>query len=380
VLSTIMISFTDDRDRTRALAIWSGISAGGGAVGLLLGGVLTDLASWRWIFFVNVPVGAGVLLAALRFVPESRSGGPSRGFDLAGAVSVTAGLVIVVFAIVKAQTYGWSSARTLALLAAGIAPLAVFLAIERRSVAPLMPPSIFRVPGLAADVTLLLVSAAVISTFFFVSLFIQQLLHFRPLRAGLAFLPFSLGIATGATVSRKLVPGLGVRAVALIGLALGMAGMIVLARMPAHGRYGSAVLTGILPLSLGMGVAFVPITLAGTSGITGADSGLASGLFNTAQQVGGSLGLAVLATLAASRTSSLVHGFHRPVTVDVRADRVSGFHVALIGAAALLGVAWIIVAATLRSRPARPEDRASVPATIAAQAAGCAHRVPAAGG
>jgi MFS family permease len=319
VLSIITTTFSDAKDRARALAIWSAIAAGGGAVGLLLGGVLTDLASWRWIFFVNVPVGVALAVATVWFVPESRSQLAHRRFDLPGAVAVTAGLVVLVFAIVKSNSYGWGSPRTIGLLTA----------------------------------------AAVFATFFFVSLHLQQILGYRPLTAGAAFLPFSARIATGATVARKLVPRIGVRVVPLIGLALATAGMIVLTQLPVHGRYASNLLPGILPLGLGLGLTFVPITLAGTSEVTGEDAGLASGLLNTAQQVGGSIGLAILSTLAASRTRSLLHG---PVTPgSVAAARVSGFHVAFIAAAVLLGAAWDRRGAAAENPPgprAQPHERA----------------------
>jgi EmrB/QacA subfamily drug resistance transporter len=371
VLSIITTTFSDAKDRAKALAIWSAIAAGGGAVGLLLGGVLTDLASWRWIFFVNVPVGVALAVATVRFVPESRSQQTGRTFDLPGAVSVTTGLVVLVFAIVKSQRYGWGSPRTIGLLAAGVVLLVGFLALERRSRAPLMPLSIFRRRSLAAaDLTLLLTSAAVFATFFFVSLYLQQILGYSPLRAGVSFLPLSAGIATGATGARKLVPRLGVRVVPLIGLALATAGMIVLTQLPVHGRYASELLPGILPLGLGLGLTFVPITLAGTSEVSGEDAGLASGLLNTAQQVGGSIGLAILATLAASRTTSLVHGAVTP------AARVSGFHVAFIAAVVLLGAAWTVAALQLGARRVRDPKRVDVPPDLAARAIGCAQCAP----
>jgi EmrB/QacA subfamily drug resistance transporter len=378
VLSIITTTFSDAKDRAKALAIWSAIAAGGGAVGLLLGGVLTDLASWRWIFFVNVPVGVALAVATVRFVPESRSPLARRTFDLPGAVSVTAGLVVLVFAIVKSQSYGWGSPRTIGLLAAGVVLLVGFLALERRSRAPLMPLSIFRRRSLAAaDLTLLLTSAAVFATFFFVSLYLQQILGYSPLRAGVSFLPLSAGIATGATLARKIVPRLGVRVVPLIGLALAAAGMIVLTQLPVHGRYASDLLPGILPLGLGLGLTFVPITLAGTSEVSGEDAGLASGLLNTAQQVGGSIGLAILATLATSRTTSLLH---RALTLgSVHEARVSGFHVAYIAAAVLLGAAWTVAALQLGARRGRDRKREDVPPDLAARAVGCAQCAPVAG-
>ncbi len=375
VLSIITTSFSDGKDRAKALAIWSAIAAGGGAVGLLLGGVLTDLASWRWIFFVNVPVGVGLGVATVRFVPESRSESAHRTFDLPGAVSVTAGLVLLVFAIVKSNSYGWGSARTIGLLAAGLMLLAGFLALERRSPAPLMRLGIFRLRSLAAaDLTLFLTSAAVFATFFFVSLYLQQVLGYRPLSAGAAFLPLSAGIAVGATIARNLVPRLGVRVVPMIGLAIATAGMIVLTRLPVHGRYASDVLSGVLPLGLGLGLTFVPMTLAGTSEVSGEDAGLASGLLNTAQQVGGSIGLAILSTLAASRTTGLLHGAVTPGSVA--AARVSGFHVAFIAAAVLLAMAWTVAALQLRTSRLREPKHVEVPRDVAARAVGCAQCAP----
>jgi EmrB/QacA subfamily drug resistance transporter len=375
VLSIITTSFSDTKDRAKAMAIWSAIAASGGAVGLLLGGVLTDVASWRWIFFVNVPIGVALTIATVRFVPDSGSEETHRTFDLPGAACVTAGLVVLVFGIVKSNAYGWGSPRTIGLLAAGVVLLGGFLALERRSPAPLMRLSIFRVRSLAvADLTLLLVSAAVFGTFFFVSLYLQQILGYRPLSAGAAFLPFSAGIVTGATIARKLVPRIGVGVVPVIGLALATAGMIVLTRIPVDGGYVSDVLPGLLPLGLGMGLTFVPITLAGTSQVGGEDAGLASGLLNTAQQVGGSIGLALLSTLAASRTTSVLHS---PLTSgQVPAARVAGFHVAFIAAAVLLAAAWTLTALQLRTRRGQAPRRMEVSRDLAAQAVGCAQCAP----
>ena len=294
-LSIITTTFTETRERTRALGVWSAIAAGGGAVGLLLGGVLTDLTSWPWIFIVNVPVGVLALIATLRWVPESRPELAHRTFDLTGAVSVTAGLVVLVFAIVKSQVYGWGSARTLGLLAAGIAILAVFIALERRSPAPLMRLSIFRIRTLAvADLVLLLVASGMFGMFFFASLYVQEILGYSPLRAGLAFLPVTAGIVIGAGVAQQLIRRLGVRNVAITGVTIAAAGLAVLTQLPVHGSYLGNLLSGLFPMSIGMGLTFVPITLLGTGAVTGEDAGLASGLFNTAQQVGGSLGLAIL--------------------------------------------------------------------------------------
>jgi EmrB/QacA subfamily drug resistance transporter len=351
-LSIITTTFTRTDERTRALGVWSAIAAGGGAVGLLLGGVLTDLVSWPWIFIVNVPVGILALMATLRYVPESRADLTHRTFDIRGAVAVTAGLVVIVFAIVKSTAWGWGSPKTIGLMAAGLALLAVFVVLERRSPAPLVRLSIFRVRTLAvADVVLLLVASGMFGMFFFASLYVQEILGYSPLRAGLAFLPVTAGIVIGAAIAQQLVRRIGVRNVALVGITLATAGMVVLTQLPIHGSYAGDLLSGLLPMSIGMGLTFVPITLLGTGGVGDQDAGLASGLFNTAQQVGGSLGLAILASLAASQTSSLIHGAGAAVTPAVQlAARVSGYHVAFAAAAVMLGAGGVILALGLRRR------------------------------
>jgi EmrB/QacA subfamily drug resistance transporter len=361
-LSIITTTFTENRERTQALGIWSAIAAGGGAVGLLLGGVLTSLVSWPWIFIVNVPVGIATLAVAMRFVPESRVDTAHRSFDLAGAATVTGGLVVLVYAIVKAQAYGWGAPKTLGLIAAGLALLAAFVVIERRSVAPLMRLSIFRIRTLAvSDVVLLLVASGMFGMFFFASLYVQEILGYSALKAGLAFLPITAGIMIGAGIAQQLIRRVGVRNVAIGGIALATIGMAILTQLPVHGSYVGDLLTGLLPMSIGMGLTFVPITLLGTGGVEGDDAGLASGLFNTAQQVGGSLGLAILSTLAASQTSSLTHG-----GVPSLAARVSGYHVAFGAAAAMLGVGALILAFVLRARHVRGLDLDVSPSAIAA--------------
>jgi EmrB/QacA subfamily drug resistance transporter len=355
-LAIITTTFSDASERTKALGVWSAIAASGAAVGLLMGGVLTDIASWRWVFFVNVPVGVITIAMALRYVAESRIEVENRSFDLAGAVAVTGGLVVLVYAIVKAQAYGWGSPKTIVLLASAVALLAIFMTIEARSKAPLMRLSIFRIRALAvADIVLLLVASGMFGMFFFASLYVQEILGYSPLRAGLAFLPVTAGIIIGAGVAQQLIKRVGVRNVSTAGIALASAGMLVLTQLPVHGSYVSDLLVGLLPMSLGMGLTFVPITLMGTSGVTDEDAGLASGLFNTAQQVGGSLGLAILSTLAASQTTSVLHGTS---TAAVLAARVSGYHVAFLAAAIMLGAGVVIMTVALRRQHIREVERA----------------------
>jgi EmrB/QacA subfamily drug resistance transporter len=351
-LSIVTTTFTNQEERTKALGVWSAIAAGGGAAGLLLGGVLTDLASWPWIFIVNVPVGLATLALALRYVPESRADVHHRSFDVAGALTVTGGLVVLVFTIVKAQSFGWGSPRTLGLGAAAVALLVAFVFIERRSPAPLVRLDIFRVRSLAvADTVMLLVASGLFGMFFFASLYVQEILGYSPLRAGLAFLPVTAGIVIGAGIAQQLIRRVGVRNVAIGGIAIATAGMAVLTQLPVHGSYLGNLLVGLLPMSIGMGLAFVPITLLGTGGVSRDDAGLASGLFNTAQQVGGSLGLAILSTLAASQTTSLLHGLGASASAGAAvAARVSGYHVAFAAAAVMLGAGAVLLATVLRPR------------------------------
>jgi EmrB/QacA subfamily drug resistance transporter len=364
-LSIITTTFTETDERTKALGVWSAIAAGGGAVGLLLGGVLTDLVSWQWIFFVNVPVGLVTLALTARFIPESRANLTHRTFDFLGATTVTAGLVVLVFAIVKSQAWGWGSPRTLGLMTAGALLLAAFVAIERRSKAPLMRLGIFRVRTLAvADLVLLLVASGMFGMFFFASLYVQDILGYSPLRAGLAFLPVTAGIVIGAGLAQQLIKRAGIRNVAVVGIALATAGLAVLTQLPVHGSYLGNLMSGLFPMSIGMGLTFVPITLLGTGGVRPDDAGLASGLFNTSQQVGGSLGLAILAALAASQTSGLVHGAVSPAVAT--AARVSGYHVAFGAAAAMLGLGGLILAPALRQRDVEAIDTNLSPAALAA--------------
>jgi EmrB/QacA subfamily drug resistance transporter len=350
-LSIVTTTFSDGEQRTRALGVWSAIAASGAAVGLLVGGVLTQVASWRWVFFVNVPVGIATVALAVRYVAESRVDVEHRSYDIAGAFTVTGGLVVLVYAIVKAQAYGWGSGRTLGLGALALALLAAFLVIEARSKAPLMRLSIFRIRTLSvADTTLLLVASGMFGMFFFASLYVQEILGYSPLKAGLAFLPVSAGIMVGAGIAQQLIKRLGVRRVSIAGISLATLGMLVLTQLPVHGSYAGDLLVGLLPMSIGMGLTFVPITLLGTSGVTADDSGLASGLFNTAQQVGGSLGLAILASLAASQTSSVLHASGGAGQL---AARVSGYHVAFLAAAIMLAAGGGLMTFVLRKSHTR---------------------------
>jgi EmrB/QacA subfamily drug resistance transporter len=356
-LSVLTTTFEEGAERTKALGVWSAIAAGGGAVGLILGGALTEYLSWRWVFFVNLPVGIGATLAALRLVPNSRAEQRPATYDAAGAVTVTGGLLVLVYAIVKAQAYGWGSARTILLFAAAIVLLAAFVAIERRSAAPLIRLGIFRLRSLTgSNGAMLLVAAGLFAMFYFASLYQQQILHYSPLEAGFAFVPFTLGIIVGAGLSQPLIKRLGVRSVTYVGLTLGVAGLLYFTRLPTNGTYVRDLLPTIAITSIGMGLTFVPLTLLATTNIRPEDAGLASGLLNTSQQVGGSLGLAILSTLAASRTSHLLgSGVVTSVAVSNSAH-TRGYHVAFAVGALMLALGAAIVAATVRKADAEAID------------------------
>ena len=315
-LSIISTTFAEGKERAKALGVWAAIAIGGSAVGLVLGGALTQSFSWPWIFFVNVPVGVVAFLAALRFVPESKDEHAHKGYDLGGAVTVTGGLMALVYAIVKAEPKGWGSTTTIGFFILSAVLIAAFIVLELRSTEPLVRLSIFRTRSLStANLTMFLVASGMFAMFFFNTLYIQRVLDYGPLKAGVSFLPFTAGIMVSAGIASNFAPRIGVRPVAAAGMILTAVGMLLFARMPVDGSYATDVLPGMLLASLGMGAVFMPLTLGATTGLHDEDQGLASGLFNTSQQVGGALGLAILSTIAAGRThggspAQLVHGFH----------------------------------------------------------------------
>ena len=351
-LAIVTTTFAEGAERTKALGVWSAIAAGGAAAGLVIGGFLTETLSWRWIFFVNLPIGIAAALLSLRFVPNSRPDDHPETYDTAGAVTVTGGLLVLVFAIVKAQGYGWGSSRTVALFVLAFVLLAAFVVIERRSKAPLIRLGIFRMRSLSgSNAAMLLVASGLFAMFYFASLYMQEILGYGPLKAGVAFVPFTLGIIIGAGASQALIRRIGIRIVVFTGITMGTAGLLYFARLPAHGSYVPDLLPTIAVVSIGMGMTFVPLTLLATTNVERADAGLASGLFNTSQQVGGALGLAILSTLAASRTSNLLGGGGGGSSVAVRDSALtSGYHVAFAVGAGMLLAALVVLAVTIRKQ------------------------------
>jgi EmrB/QacA subfamily drug resistance transporter len=323
-LSILTTGFREGHERNRALGIWGAMGAIGGASGAILGGVLTETLGWRWILIINVPIGLLGALAALRVVRSPRRDTAStQHFDLAGALTVTLGLVILTYGIVESRDHGWGSARTLLTLAAGAALLVVFALVEGRlATRPLVPLRIFASRALSgANVVVFCLGGSVFAMWYFVSLYLQQVLGYSPIEAGLAFLPMPLTIAACTQAATRLTGRLGPGPVLAGGMGLIATGMLLFTAIDADGHYASDVLVPSLLCAAGIGFSFVPVTIAATTGVHRSEAGLASGLVNTSRQMGGSIGLALLATLATSRTAeldgdvsrveALTEGFHR---------------------------------------------------------------------
>jgi EmrB/QacA subfamily drug resistance transporter len=348
-LSIVDTTFTDPDDQRKALGLWAGLSAGGAAIGLLLGGVLTQAFSWPWIFFVNVPIGVAAVLLALRFVPDSRGEGVAQGTDVSGALTVTAGLALLIYTIVETDTHGWGSAQTIVLGTLSLVLLAGFMVIEKRTKAPLVRLAIFRVRALSiGDAAMVFLAGGLFANFFFGTLYVQGILHYSPIGAGFAFLPVAVLIGAGAGAAQRLIPRFGIRSVAIGGMILAAAGLALMVRVGIHSTYVGTLLPSFVLLALGLGIAFVPVTLIGVSSVEGADSGLASGLFNTAQQVGGALGLAILSTIAVSHTSSALAGVAHPSAHAVALATVSGYRIAFLVAAGFMVIASGVLVTFLR--------------------------------
>jgi len=349
-LSIVTATFKEGAERTKALGVWSAIAVGGGAVGLLLGGILVEYLSWPWIFVINVPVGIATLLLSLRFVPESRDEHAHKSFDVAGAISVTGGLIALVYGIVRSAEKGWTSGEVVLMLALAAALLIAFVVIESRSAEPLVRLSIFSVRTVrGANLSMFIVACGLFAMFFFNTLYVQRVLGYSALQAGLAFLPFTAGIIIGAAASQQLIARLGAREVPIIGLVLAVVGMLFFLRLDTSSSYLPDMLPGIMLTSIGMGLTFVPVTLIATSGIPVDDAGLASGLFNTSQQVGGALGLALLSTFAANKTADTLASAGPSATPSQTADAlVDGFHVAWLGCALFLAAGAVLLFTLLR--------------------------------
>ena len=303
-LSIIVTTFREGRDRNQALGVMGAASGSGGAVGVLLGGILTSDLSWSWIFFVNLPVGVAVLAASPWLLSESRAELSHRHFDVAGAVSITAGMMVLVYAITRASQHGWGSGLTVGLLAAAAALIVAFVAIEVRSPAPLLPLRIFRARTIsAANATTAMVGAAAFGQFFLLALYLQQVLGYSAMKTGVAFIAITVTIVAVSNLAQSLTTRLGARPVLSAGLLLTAAGGALYAQMPAGGHYFWDMFPGLLVSGVGLAFTFVPVMIAGLTGVQPADAGVASGLLNTSRQIGGAIGLALVTTIASTATS-----------------------------------------------------------------------------
>ena len=348
-LSIVTTLFKDGAERNKALGAWGAVAGSAGAVGVLLGGILTESLGWEWVLWVNVPVS----LIALAFTPgliaESRSQSSERHFDAAGAVTVTAGLSVLAYALLDASSAGWGSTKIVGLLALSGALLGAFVAIERRSHAPLVPFSIFRLRTLTgANVVGVLLGASLFSMFFFISLYMQQVLGYSPIHAGLSYLPLALTIIVAAGLGGQLVTRFGFKPILAAGMLFVAAGLVWFSRVSVTGGFTADILGPSLLAAMGLGFGFVTSTIAAVSGVREREQGLASGLINTSQQIGGALGLAVLSTIATTRTSDAIAGGS-----SLKHALTAGFQSAFLGGAviAALGVAATLV--LIRTRDSR---------------------------
>jgi EmrB/QacA subfamily drug resistance transporter len=365
-LSLVMTLFTEPGERAKAMGVIGFVAAGGGSIGVLLGGVVTDVLDWHWIFLVNLPVGVAVFALCLVLLPASRGPAPAGRLDVSGAVTVTAALLLAVYAIVNGNETGWTSGRTIGLLAGAAALLALFLGIEARARSPLVPLGLFRLRNVAtANVVGVLWAGAMFAWFFLSALYLQLVLGYTPLQVGLAFLPANLIMgAFSLGLSAKLVMRFGFRAPLATGLLLSAVGLVLFARAPVAGSFVVDVLPSMILLGFGAGMAFNPVLLAAMSDVEPSEAGLASGVVNTSFMMGGALGLAVLASLAASRSDSLLATGDGPLVA-----LNGGYHAAFVA-----GAAFAVAAAALGGLLLRP--RASASAHHGEEAVGAAVAEP----
>ena len=353
-LSILMTTFAEGRERNIALGIWGAASGSGGAAGVLLGGVLTSYLSWSWIFFINVPVGVIVIALTPWLLSPGRSVLDHRRFDIAGAASITSGLMLLVYAMTRATQHGWGSTETIACLAASAALVIAFVLIELRSRAPLLPMRLFRLRSLAAANAAGLVVAAVgFSMFFLLTLYMQQVLHYSPVQTGVAFIAITLSIVVFSNVAQTLVTRLGPRRVLTAGLLLSAGALALFARAPTDGHYFWDLFPALVLGGIGMAMSFIPMTIAGLTGVQGPDAGVASGLINTSRQIGGAVGLAAVSTIATTFTSH--YASSHPGVTDTSASALThGFDVTfyVLAGLAVLGalVAAIFIEPQRRER------------------------------
>lgn len=335
-LSIVLTTFRGAKERAKALSVWGAVAASGAAAGVLFGGILTQYLDWRWNFFVNVPVGIALFLAAWHYVPESKADLDHNKLDLPGALTVTTGLMALVYGITQAPSKGWTDPETLGFIGAAVVLLALFIYNEGRSRHALMPLSIFKVGNVAAaNVAQMPMIAAMFSMFFFVSLYVQNILGYTPIKTGLSFLPVPFVIGIVATSMSKVIGKIGYKIPMVVGPLFAVVGLFYLSGISVDGNYWTDVLPGLIIMGIGMGQIFIAGTIAATAGVPAHESGLASGLLNTSQQIGGALGLAILSGIATAgaKTFATAHAATTAPAQLAAAAQVHGFHNALFVAA-----------------------------------------------
>jgi EmrB/QacA subfamily drug resistance transporter len=358
-LSLLMTTFAEGRERNRALGIYGAASGSGAAAGVLLGGVITSYLGWSWIFFINVPVAAVAIALTPLLLRESRADLAHRHFDLAGASTVTAGLMLLVYALTRATTDGWSSPVTIGLLSGAAALIAAFVAIELRSRSPLLPLRIFRSPTLSAsNAAMAIVGAVAFSEFFVLTLYLQDVLHYSAVQTGVAFVAFALTVVVTSNVAQVVVGRAGIRATLTAGLVMAGVSVALLTRLPVDGHYFWDIFPAFVLGGAGMGFSFVPITIGSLTGVERADAGVASGLVNTSRQIGGAIGVATMSTIAATVTAGYAHA--HALSVGSAAATVDGFQASFDVLGGLLVAGILIVAVFLRPARERMEE-AEVP-------------------
>src|SRR5437762_11420691 len=368
-LSILTTTFREWRQRNLALGIWGAASGSGGAAGVLLGGALTSALSWSWIFFINIPVGIAVVALSPFLLKESRAELQHRNFDFAGAASITGGLMLLVYAMTRATQHGWATGTTVALLATSAALIGSFFIIEARSKAPLLPLRIFRLRTLtASNVSGLLMGGAIFSQFFLLTLYMQQVLHYSALKTGVAYIGLTLTIIVFSGVAQALVTRIGVRRVLPAGLALSTVALVLFARLPVNGHYWSDLFPAFIISGLGLALAFVPMSIGALTGVQPSEAGVASGLINTTQQIGGAIGVAVATTVATTFTARFVDA-HAGTSAFSGSALTHGFQIAFYVLAALAALGAVLSAAMLETRPAAPELELPAEAAVQMEAA-----------
>jgi EmrB/QacA subfamily drug resistance transporter len=355
-LSIILVTYREGHERNVALSVWGAVASGGAAVGVLAGGIITQYLTWRWNFFVNVPVGIGVIFTALRILDRHESTLEHNNLDLPGAVLATGGLMTLVYALVKAPSNGWTSHTSLTFFAIAIVALIAFIINESRAKHPLVPLGIFRIRNLSgADTLMLCMTAGLFSVFFFTTLYLQEILHYTPIKTGVSFLVVPFAIAATATNVPRVIQRIGFKPILMVAPLVVSAGLFWLSHIPVDGTFWGNIAPGLILLGLGMGATFVSVTIAATSGVPHHEAGLASGILNTAQQIGGAVGLAVLTGIATSSSARYITNLHlhaAPAHDVVATATVRGFHDGYLIASTFGIVASLIATFVIRNQKA----------------------------